>query len=85
MTLLSVFALPAFAADEIPNPIIESVARDVAENVSAEIIKQDISSEKLDIAATTVATDAVETYVAKSRKNCSKILYSVAIVPYILC
>lgn len=67
MTLLSVLALPAFAADEVPNPIIESVARDVAENVSAEIIKQDISSEKLEIAATTVATDAVETYVAKSR------------------
>ena len=71
ITLLSILALPAFAADEIPNPIIDSVARDVAENVSAQIVKGEVAVQNLETtatsAATTTANDAVKSYVEKSR------------------
>ncbi|MBR5153590.1 MAG: hypothetical protein IKW57_02240 [Alphaproteobacteria bacterium] len=71
ITLLSILALPAFAADEIPNPIIDSVARDVAENVSAQIVKGEVAVQNLETtatsAATTTANDTVKSYVEKSR------------------
>ena len=41
--LLAILAMPAFADDEIPSPIIDSVAKDVAEKISAPVEKQDIT------------------------------------------
>ena len=41
--LLAILAMPAFADDEISSPIIDSVAKDVAEKISAPVEKQDIT------------------------------------------
>lgn len=41
--LLAILAMPAFADDEIPSPIIDSVAKDVVEKISAPVDKQDIT------------------------------------------
>ena len=55
ITLLSVLTMPAFAEDNVPSPIIDSVAQDIAEKTSGPISHEEV------VAGDTVATTKSET------------------------
>lgn len=55
ITLLSVLTMPAFAEDNVPSPIIDSVAQDIAEKISEPISHEEV------VAEDTVATTKSET------------------------
>ena len=55
ITLLSVLTMPAFAEDNVPSPIIDSVAQDIAEKTSGPISHEEV------VAENTVKTTKSET------------------------
>ena len=59
IAVLSMLTYPAFADDSIPSPIIDSVARDIAEKISEPIAHETIASDP--IAATPVVATSSDT------------------------
>ena len=57
IAVLSMLTYPAFADDNIPSPIIDSVARDIAEKISEPIAHETIASDPI-AAAPVVATSS---------------------------